>query len=446
MSNYDNNNDQSAETSGKSSNNTSLAALPAAMALNLQALGKLLRERRQAAKLTQAKLAKLAGLTEVTVRNIEYAHNPPSEDTLRRLLEVPQLNLRISDLPTVHLYDLQNDLDFYRNLHWFIAPDYEILKLWMDFRKQLNSDAGQIDQTYLYLDAESATDYVQMSSHYDAIFRQNAPLPELAQVVIQNLQKPNMDIIALGPGTGSLETRLAVNLLTLQPEIRLRFHLLDISQPLLNVAYRHATDMLSSYQHVFVAGMLGNFYDLPSYQHILYVPPNRPTCRMFVIIGSTLSNIDNEIRFVRNTLGIATTGDLLAITVQRSPVPEVDETSIHNRDETVKNPFPKHHAKWLGGPIRRYCENVVDVDFKWAIRLDCVVPDSYAIDAIAQVGMKDRHPRQISMYRFKRYNVKKLSDCLAAEGWEPLFAKGCELRDERSEYFMLFRKVPLKSA
>lgn len=415
-----------------------VAVLPPALALNLEAFGKLIRERRQTANLTQAKLAKLAGLTEVTIRNLEYAHNPPSEDTLRRILEVPQLDLGVNDLPTLRLYNLENDLEFHRKLHWFIAPDYEILKLWVEFRKQLNSEGGHIDQTYLYLDAESAADYVQVSTKYDAMFRQNAPLTEVAKVAIKNIHHTNLDVVALGPGDGVLETAFVQTMILMQPELNMRLHLLDISQPLLNVSYKHATDSLSQHRNVFITGMLGNFYDLPTYQHIFYVPKTRPTSRIFVILGSTLSNIDNEIRFVRHSLAIAAPGDLLLLTVRRSFADNPNEDIIHQNDPAMLRAFPQLHAKWLGGPIRRYCENVTDISFRLEVRLDCVVPGSYALDAVAQTRFKDGRTRDISMCRFKRYNTEKLSECLNAEGWELLTDEPCKFHNEAYDSWLLY--------
>lgn len=413
------------------------------MALNLAAFGKLVRERRQAARLTQAKLAKLTGLTEVTIRNVEYAHNPPSEDTLRRLLEQPKLNISLGDLPTVQRHDLEDDLKFYRNLHWFIAPDYEILKLWVEFRKQLNSQGGHIEQTFLYLDAESAADYVQVCSHHDAIFRQNAPMGAIAELTLSQLPRDhsNLDVIALGPGDGVLDTGVVQSLLSMRSDLRLRLHLLDISQPLLNVAYKHATDSLSNLQNVFVTGMQGNFYDLPTYQHIFYVPKSRPTTRMFLILGSTLTNIDNEIRFVRHSLAIASEGDLLLVSVRRSFAETPAETAIRKSDTALQAPFPALHAKWLGGPILRYCEGATGFEFRLETRLDCVVPESYAMDAVARVSFKDGRTRDISMCRFKRYNTTKLAECFGAEGWAMLDDIPCRFNSGAMDSFLMFRKT-----
>lgn len=416
--------------------------LPTAMSLNLSAFGQLIRERRQAAGLTQARLAKLAGVTEVTIRNIENAHNPPSEDTLRRLVEVPQLAVGMGDLPTLRLSDLETDLEFFRKLHWFIAPDYEVLKLWLDFRKQLNSEAGHIDQTYLYLDAESAADYIRMNSAHEIMQRRTLPIAGIAKDILAKIETKSVDVIALGPGDGSLETHLVQCMIMDRPDLRLKFYLLDVSQPLLNVAYRHAADNLSEYQNVFIAGMQGNFYDLPSYQHMLYVPKGRPTTRLFVIFGGTLGNIDNEVRFVRHSLAIAEPGDLLLLHVRRARSEVMTEAAISAADPALTKPFPTGHVKWLGGPIRRYCDDCVETSFRYEVRLDCVVPGSYAIDAVARVRFKDGRFRNISMCRFKSYDVPKLSEALKHETWDTVAQQSNESKpgEPPGETLVLFRK------
>ena len=95
----------------------------------------------------------------------------------------------------------------------------------------------------------------------------------------------------------------------------------------------------------------------------------------------------------------------------------LNEDDIRKSDAAYSKPFPPLHAKWLGGPIRRYCEGVVDISFNLEVRLDCVIPDSYATDAVAQVRMKSGRTRSISMCRFKRYDTSKLAQRFDVEAW-----------------------------
>ncbi len=161
------------------------------------------------------------------------------------------------------------------------------------------------------------------------------------------------------------------------------------------------------------------------------------------MIGGTINNIDNEIRFFRHTLAIASAGDLLILTLQQAYTDELNESAIRKTDPAIGKPLPMLHAKWLGGPIRRYCEDVTDIQFKSEVRLDCIVPGSYAIDSVARVHFKNGHSRSISMCRFKRYDSSKFAECLKAEGWELLDNQPSAMPDEKSKVIclMLFRKV-----
>lgn len=61
-------------------------------------IAELLRERRKKACLSRARLARIAGLSEATIKFIETGRTRPSEATRRRLLEVRILALRPDEL------------------------------------------------------------------------------------------------------------------------------------------------------------------------------------------------------------------------------------------------------------------------------------------------------------------------------------------------------------
>jgi len=76
----------------------------------------------------------------------------------------------------------------------------------------------------------------------------------------------------------------------------------------------------------------------------------------------------------------------------------------------------------------------------------CPLPGSYALDAIATVKMTGRPDKRFSMFRFKRYEVTKLAQCLAETGWEQLAALPCEGTSSRPGITMLFCKRGLTTA
>jgi transcriptional regulator with XRE-family HTH domain len=62
-------------------------------------MGQLVRDRRCAAKLSRVQLARLAQLSDATIKLLETARVAPSRTTLLRLLNVAALRLRWEDLP-----------------------------------------------------------------------------------------------------------------------------------------------------------------------------------------------------------------------------------------------------------------------------------------------------------------------------------------------------------
>src|SRR5262245_22881712 len=112
------------DSDGNLASNRSLASLPSAMMLDLDEFAVLLKEHREKAKLSQRRLARLAGISEPTIRNLEHARHAPSEETLKRLLLLPQLELSAEKLPTRRKAILEKELDYFNKLNCFVAPDY----------------------------------------------------------------------------------------------------------------------------------------------------------------------------------------------------------------------------------------------------------------------------------------------------------------------------------
>ena len=67
-----------------------------------QHFGALLRDRRNAAKLSRLALAHRAKISDATIKFIESARHPPSRSTLIRLLSVFELHLTWAEVPGVH--------------------------------------------------------------------------------------------------------------------------------------------------------------------------------------------------------------------------------------------------------------------------------------------------------------------------------------------------------
>lgn len=395
------------------------STLPSAIVLDLEEFGALLKERREKAEFSQRQLAQLAGVSEVTIRNLEHAKYPPSEDTLNRLFAISKLDLSPEQLPTRQKALFEAELDYFNKLNCFVAPDYGLFELWLDFRRQLNTEGGHIEQTYLYLEPEAAYAYLEACNHspFMAAHHVNMPLDGLASRILAAADSNVLDVVALGTGDGQQEVRLVRHILDRGNRLNLRLHLLDISHPMLNIAYKHASDSLGRFDNVFIVQIQANFHKLAAYHQFFYTPTFDKRRRVFVMLGGTFANVDNEVRFVRNSLGKATKGDMVLIDIDQ--VRGNTEAEIRQNDLRLRK-SPTDLDGWLGGLVRRYCSGVKSVTLRSELRHDCVIPNSYAVDAVARIDFTKGKSRDISMARAKRYQLERLCECLAAEGWKCL--------------------------
>ena len=220
---------QRASSLGDSGDLSSLSALTPS------ALAHLVRTRREATGLSQRRLAERAGLSDRTFKNVEQGEQSAASDTLRRLAGVAELGLlqeQSPDGPPTHLPN-----------SWFL-PRYDRRSLLDELRARANQNGASLEQTMLYLDDQSAQDYLDLcgSDAFVARFR-SLPLGEVAEAIISRAGGCQLDVNALGPGDGRTEVALTAELANRSTE-PLRLHLLDVSHPLLVIAYHRAIDVL----------------------------------------------------------------------------------------------------------------------------------------------------------------------------------------------------------
>ena len=136
--------------------------------LQTPTFGAELRARREAAGLSQSDLARRAGIARGTIRNLEAGRTAPNAETLRRLQKVESLQLGADSTapqgswtPAAHY-----------------APSYAPLSLAAVMVAACNAQGGALDQAFLYLDLQGATDWLRYANDggYVANFRQQQPL------------------------------------------------------------------------------------------------------------------------------------------------------------------------------------------------------------------------------------------------------------------------------
>ncbi|HNN98174.1 MAG TPA: helix-turn-helix transcriptional regulator, partial [Pseudomonadota bacterium] len=362
--------------------------------------GMLLRDRRNAAGLSRAQLARRAKLSESTIKFTETARHPPSRVTLIRLLGVPELQLRWDQVPGRRSLPALGPSDegeprvaasvLHGPLNCFLAPGYDPLA-WVAERTQfLRGAGGYLEQSGAYLEHDSAAVYLALCQNalICTELRSRLPLREMAQRIGTFCGGVRLQLLALGAGDGVSETRLAGHLL--EAGVRpLELCLLDSSQPLLACAYRQAVDVLGTESSVHVWGLVGNFHHLPLYP-VLQREPAQSHRRLFTMLGGTFAHLDHAPRFVQQSLIDARIEDLLLLDVPLAAATGHDLAEIGRRERWFRLGVPAPYAAWLEGPLRHHCPQLDAVEFRWEVETRGPVPGSYALHAVATVKSSQR--------------------------------------------------------
>lgn len=384
--------------------------------LGSETLRQRLKKARKEQGLSARSLSLKAGLSPNVVQMLEEDDRTPGVDTAERLaiaLGVSKSWLTFGEgLPTRE------------ELSYWVAPDCDPLSMVEQLRTLVNGPGGHIEQSYKYLDVMDAANWRTLTSQsrYAALV-EGMPLEEVADAVLPLVDADGLDIVGLGIGTGRHELRLVSYLIDRGLENQ-RLFMLDISQPLLNVACRQAKEALAAYPELRVVAISGDFFNLPNYEHIFRTMTRRR--RLWSIFGYTFGNLDNEIRFVRNSLTGSAPGDLLLIDIPLALADPDDPGELRKhepglaakRSPEVQRQLHRQEVFNLG-PIQRYASDLAEVEF--GVELDktsCVVSGSYAIQMTAQVVLGDGSTKSFSLGYIKRYNAERLATQMRREGWE----------------------------
>lgn len=379
------------------------------------AVGALIRTRRKAAGMSIELLAERAGLVKNTIVSVERGRHAPTPETLRRITAVPELGLSPSSVAEAAAPDA---VPAHGPNTWW-APHYDALRLQNDMHESLNSLGGALEQTYLYLDGKSAADWISLatSEQHAARFRDTCPLGAVADRALARLGHRGLDVHALGPGDGRSETRLCQYLADAMPAPPdLQLYLLDISPVMLNVAFRHAADLLVR-RRVAVFSVLGNFHEVGRIPCMAYRPAGAERRRLYTLLGWTVSNLADEVRFFRELGTCAAPGDCVALDVGCARAPSTDPAAIREAEPALRLGAPDTHYEWLSGPIRRHTRGAEEVRFRIDLIPHGLVPGSYELDWIAEVRMRDGSQREFLVLRGKRYDPGQLSAWLRTQGW-----------------------------
>lgn len=370
--------------------------------------GQLLRRRRERLGWSIQDVADRTGLTTNTLRNLETGRTAPAPDSMERLLNVRELEFGVADAAgPVTPIELQPNS--------YLPLRYDPSGMAHDLRAAVNGPGGTLEQSLLYLDSQSAADYLAVCEAYGST--RGGLFAELHAVAVKvaALGTP-VEVVAIGSGDGRAEVCLTRALVGQRRVSRL--YLLDISHTLLTKANEHAGIVLRP-EGVDVKSVHGNFHDLPRYP-MLHAGPGKPR-RLYTLLGATLANLADELRFFRDLYSCAARGDLLLLDYQIAHDPPDD-------DPTLKaGAIPKIFFDWHAGPLLRNNPHVRSVKMFPQLGPGRVA-GSYIIASVAEATLDDGARRHYRMMNSARYSPTILSQVLTGAGWETIYSASYDAR------------------
>ena len=168
--------------------------------------GERLHQRRTAAGLTQNGWPTAWVSPATTIRQLEHHNRKARRSLMLKLLAVPELNLRVSDI------ELSAELSAgYRHTptSW-LGPTYDPVGMVTELAETLNGQSGQLEQTLVYIDPQSAKDWMTTCSspEYGPEYRDSMPLPTMARRIAELVGEHALTVNALGCGDGRTEALL----------------------------------------------------------------------------------------------------------------------------------------------------------------------------------------------------------------------------------------------
>lgn len=375
-----------------------------------QTFGTALRERRESLGLSRASLARAVHVAETTIKAIELGRRKPSADLLRRLSRCGAVDDSAATPRDGSV------------LNCWIAPGFNALRLLGDLVAKANAAGGSIEQSLLYLDHASAAAWCAFtgSTAYSDSFAA-ASYARMVRGVVKRAGSAPLDVITLGCGSARREVGLCQAIIEERSGQDLRVYLLDISQPLLSEAYAFAAEALEQHPHVSVTAVQGNFHDLPRYGALLYRAEHSHRRRLITMLGYTFGNLDNELRWVADTLSPFSRGDLFLVDLQRGYAAASDAAAIKRNDPALLpgglSKRQREIEAFIMGPLKRYRQGgATNAVLQNELGAACVVPGSYQIEQVAYL-QEDSATRRFVLAKARRYSIPELAQAMADLGW-----------------------------
>lgn len=368
------------------------------------AFGRLVRKRREAASLSVEALAQEARVSPSLLVQIENGSRAASRATRQRICNVQALRLMPADLiPPLPARRPKTP----RPLNCVLTPHDRVAQEASLLRSMRHAARRVLRPVWAYLGPASAHAFLRFRSRSPHAHAMATGLWELAAQIEPHLGPRPLEVLALGAGDGTPEVLLVEHLIG-RGAVPRSMCLVDLSEPLLSRAYAWAVERLAQTE---VWGLLADLEELSKHTDLLVAPDAQ---RLVLLLGGTLGELDDELRFLRHGLARCMPGDLLVLDVPLS-LGDSEERVRKHEGLAARQAFDE--AKdWLGASL---APHLPDLPLEWSLHLETrdVVLEHHSWCVKATVPSL-RQPRAIEPYRFKRYSPARVTACLAPLGWE----------------------------
>lgn len=308
-------------------------------------------------------------------------------------------------------------------------PDVNAIQMAKEFSRICNlSRGGTIDLAYLYFDpaAAAAWNEVAIKEDYVSSFEGGRSLDWVAKLIKSHLtdtkfNKNSIDIIGIACGDGKKEGKLIQALLDVDASLQVNCYLIDKSYPLLQLAQTHLHGLFSNTDRVQIIGWHADFWRLPYISGLFQTKEGKEHLRIACIFGHSFSNIDAEIRFVRDSLGSALkAGDLFFVDVMLGFAPHDKPDEILLEDPRLapsSRMWMQETYNWLETVLRCGRKKPETVHFQNVLSTkSSSFPGSYTIEVHAHIENQEQ-PTRFNMLRLHRYEQESFIGTFVDEGF-----------------------------
>jgi hypothetical protein len=333
------------------------------------------------------------------------------------------------------------------SFHSRFEPEVSPIQMSKELARACNTNRGSsIEQSYLYFEGSSAAGWADICNQQDYVATfESYSFDWVADLIKDHLfdtkfRKNRIDLIGIGSGDGKKEGKLIQGILDLCPDLQVRCHLLDKSNPLLVAAHNHLNDIFENSGRVEVFEHQGDFCRLSNLSDLFDSEENEQVLRVGCMFGGTLGNLDNELRFVRDSLSAALKpGDLFIPDVVLGFAPADDPSAIKLEDPRMSSQgvFQNLTNNWLLSTLKRYREEWGSASFKHVLHAKgsttSPIPNTYTIETHVIVD-SGTHKSAFNMLRLHRYDQSSFIGTILKEGFQRLGGRTYGAQDKKFMY------------